>query len=244
MRILRPPALSEASDCPYLENRVYRQEYFVGTGLDEHQFQQLLNDRWRRFGAVFFRPVCPDCRECVPIRIPVAEFRPGKSQRRVERKNSDTRVLFSELNYRDELYAIYERHSRLRFDQGSGRDEFVRNFYTPAVHSFQSEYYIGDTLIGFGFLDRSSDGLSSVYFCFDPDYSSYSPGTFSVLAEMKQCAVMGLGYYYLGYYVAECSRMAYKGRFLPYELLRDGAWGSPEDSLEDPVGVAEEEKVE
>lgn len=216
----------------------------MGTGLDEHQFRQLLNERWRRFGAVFFRPVCPECRKCVPIRIPVAQFRPGKSQRRVERKNSQTRVLFSELNYRDELYDVYRKHSRLRFDQESDREEFIRNFYTPAVYSFQSEFFIGDKLIGFGFLDRAADGLSSVYFCFDPDYQAHSPGTFSVLAEIKQCAAMGLDYYYLGYYIAECSRMAYKGRFRPYELLSDGVWRTAGEPSDDPVGVPDKEDVE
>ncbi len=216
----------------------------MASELDEHQFQQLLNERWRRFGAVFFRPVCPDCRKCIPIRIPVAKFRPGKSQRRVIRKNEETRVIFSRLNYREELYCIYEKHSRLRFDQESSPDEFLRNFYNPAVPSFQSEYYIGDRLVGFGFLDRSADGLSSVYFCFDPDRDAYSPGTFSVLAEIKQCEAMGLDYYYLGYYIGECSRMAYKGRFQPYETLENGIWSSPEESLEDSVGVAEKEKVE
>ena len=244
MNILRPPVLSDAADCPYLKSRNYRQEYFVGTGLDEYQFKKLLDNRWRRFGAVFFRPICPDCRKCLPIRIPVADFQPGKSQRRVIRKNRETRILFSELSYRDELYEIYEKHSRLRFDQECSQDEFLRNFYNPAVPSFQSEYYLDDKLIGFGFLDKSADGLSSVYFCFDPDYESYSPGTFSILAEIRQCAAMGLDYYYLGYYIAECSRMAYKGRFLPYEILSGGIWHKAEELSEDPVGVSEKEQVE
>ncbi len=206
---------------------MWQQEYFVASELDEAQFQTLLDRRFRRFGAYFFRPFCPSCRKCRPIRVVADAFRPGKSQRRVLKKNGSTRVFFRELEPRRELYDIYWKHSRIRFSQTSSEDEFLRNFYTPVVPSFQSEYYIDGKLAGFGILDRSSTGLSSVYYCFDPDFSEYSLGTFSVLAEIEETRRRELGYYYLGYYIPECSKMAYKGRFLPYELLSDGEWNLP-----------------
>ncbi|MDC7235800.1 MAG: arginyltransferase [Spirochaetales bacterium] len=228
MRILKEAVLSKEDSCPYLRDKQWKQEYFAAAELDTEQFQSFLDQRFRRFGAVFFRPCCPDCRKCLPIRVDVAQFKASRSQRKVLRKNQDTRVVFRHLEPRRELYDIYVSHSRERFNQDCSEDEFLRNFYTPVVPSFQSEYYIGGRLAGFGILDQSSTGLSSVYYCYDPEFSEYSPGTFSVLEEIRETGKRGLDFYYLGYYIAESPKMAYKGRFHPYELLLRGQWSPPE----------------
>lgn len=233
MKILSEPEISGSSDCPYLKGMVHKQEYFCAYGVDSSEFQTLLDQRWRRFGLVFFRPVCPDCMKCVPIRVDVSLFKPSSSQRRVLKRNRETTVCFSELTYRDDLFALYEKHSRIKFDQTVTEEEFFRNFYQPAVPSSQSEFYINDQLVGFGILDESDGGLSTVYFSYDPDYSSFSLGTFSILAEIEETRRRGLKYYYSGYYIEECSRMAYKGKFHPYELLINGEWVSEESLKSD-----------
>ncbi|OQY35622.1 MAG: hypothetical protein B6241_00060 [Spirochaetaceae bacterium 4572_59] len=181
MKILSESEISKSSDCPYLKGMPYKQEYFCAYGVDSSEFQTLLDQRWRRFGIVFFRPVCPDCMKCIPIRVDVSRFKPSSSQRRVLKKNRETTVLFSELTYREDLFAVYEKHSRIKFDQTVTEEEFFRNFFQPAVPSFQSEFYVDEKLIGFGILDESGSGLSTVYFSYDPDYSSLSPGTYSIL---------------------------------------------------------------
>jgi len=216
--------MSEPYQCPYLKERESRQEYFCGIDADEEQFQTLLDHRWRRFGLVFFRPVCPECRQCIPLRVDVRLFSSTGSQKRVLRKNRRTEVRFCDLDSRPELYDLYEKHSRIKFEQEVSEKEFLKNFYQPAAPSFQSEYYIDGQLAGFGILDQSSNGLSSVYFSYDPDFAAWSLGTFSILAEIEETRRRGLSYYYTGYYVPDCSRMAYKGRFHPYEVLVDGCW--------------------
>ena len=186
---------------------------------------------------VFFRPVCPGCRQCIPIRVRVEDFSPSSSQRRVLKKNRDTSVVFRELSYKRELFQIYEKHSRIKFNQDADEEEFLRNFFQPAVPSFQSEFYRDGQLIGFGILDQASSGLSSVYFSYDPDYSSCSPGTFSILAEIEESRRLGYPYYYSGYYISECVKMSYKGRFRPYELLIGGEWIPEEDIQNRPYEV-------
>jgi arginyl-tRNA--protein-N-Asp/Glu arginylyltransferase len=243
MRILSSPLLSLPDTCPYLKDEVYRQEYFAGTELDSWQFQYLLDHRWRRFGTVFFRPVCPSCRKCRSIRVFAPFFTPTKSQKRVLKRNKETRVVFGPLKFREELYSIYEKHSRQKFAQESSQDEFLRNFFNPGVPSFQSEYFIDGVLAGFGILDIAGQGLSSVYFCYDPKYSDYSLGSFSVMEEIRETAARGLEYYYLGYYIEETPRMAYKGRFHPYELLVEGAW-IPSLLSEESVGTTQKIDIE
>jgi len=90
----------------------------------------------------------------------------------------------------------------------------------------QSEYYLGDRLAAVGFLDVSTEALSSIYFIYHNDFLHYSPGTFSVLREAAFAASIGLQFYYLGYYVRENKSMAYKNSFHQNEKMDwlSGAW--------------------
>lgn len=74
-------------------------------------------------------------------------------------------------------------------------------------------YYLDDKLIAFSVLDFLPTGLSSIYFVWDPDYAHLSLGTLSALKEIQMCHELGLGYYYLGYYIEDCPKMVYKGKF-------------------------------
>ncbi|HEU5076114.1 MAG TPA: arginyltransferase, partial [Polyangiaceae bacterium] len=60
--------------------------------------------------------------------------------------------------------------------------------------------------------------------CFDPRYSSYSIGTYSILKQLELCKSWGLRHLYLGLYIADCDRMLYKARFVPHERLLKGKW--------------------
>jgi arginine-tRNA-protein transferase len=73
-------------------------------------------------------------------------------------------------------------------------------------------------------IDRLADGLSSVYAFFEPEMRGASFGTYNVLWQIQRCATLGLPYLYLGYWIAESRKMAYKATFRPVEGLRDGVW--------------------
>lgn len=220
MEFLKEPRLAEAVACPYIDGKKFTQEYFFAYQLNEREFDEFLSSGWRRFGLFFFRPACEGCCRCVPIRILCSEFSPTKSQRRVIRKNIDTEVKLSPPNYSDEIFEIYRKHSKVKFGQESEVSRFKESFFTAAVPSAQSEYYVEGKLMGVGFLDISSNALSSVYFIYDPDYSSYSPGVYSVLKEIEIARELEISYYNLGYWIKENSSMAYKGNYSPYQTYR------------------------
>jgi arginine-tRNA-protein transferase len=209
--------IGELSLCPYLPGRKKQIKYFLASDLDESEISFLLAKGWRKFGVYFFQPSCPDCQECIPVRVISDEFKPSKSQRRNLKKNSDIDVVFGPLKYSERAFEIYKDHSSQRFSQESNLEEFISGFFSPSTPSLQSEYYLDGKLIGLGFLDKGEDCLSSVYFIYDTKFSHLGLGTFSILKEIEQTSSLGLKYYFLGYYVQECRRMAYKNNFRPRE---------------------------
>jgi leucyl-tRNA---protein transferase len=215
MNLFQSPQLDELAPCPYLPDRQKQCEFFLAGQVSATEIDTLLAAGWRKFGYYFFRPVCPDCHRCTPLRVPVAEFAPSRSQRRLLKTGSALHMTFGPLRPSPRAYAIFRDHSLLRFGQATTIEEFIATFYQPSCPALQSELYLGEELIGVGFLDRGVDSLSSVYFCFDPLHASLQPGTFSILGEIAHAARLGLRYYYLGYYVPGCPSMIYKDHFRP-----------------------------
>ncbi len=226
MILLQEPRLGPPGPCTYLPDRTCRFEYFFAYDLSGNDLEELFSRGWRKFGEYYFRPGCGDCRQCVPLRVLVGEFRPAKTQRRVLRDCSDIEVRFRDLEYRDEIFEIYCDHSLNRFGKESDPDDFIAAFYTKSCPSLQSEYHLKGELIAVGFIDVSSKGLSSVYYIYKTSFEQYRLGTFSVIKEVEHAATLGLNYYYLGYYIKENRRMEYKGHFHPHETFdwSSGAW--------------------
>jgi len=72
-------------------------------------------------------------------------------------------------------------------------------------------------------MDVLSDGLSSVYTFFDPDMKG-SLGTWNILWQLEQCRLLELPHLYLGYWIEQSPKMAYKVNFRPLEMLVNGEW--------------------
>jgi len=226
MVIYQYPEPSPPIACPYLPGQTLVYASFFAGNLSGPELSWFLSRGWRKFGHYFFRPACPDCRACTPLRIPVDRFHPSRGQARVLRRNAHIQVSFGPLRYKKELFDLYHTHSQVRFGQESTFDDFIANLHSPSCPSLLTRYELNGRLLGAGYLDQGSDGLSSVYFVFDPDFSKLSLGIFSVLREIEEAKARGLSFYYLGYVVPGCTRMAYKAGFHPHQLYcwEDGLW--------------------
>lgn len=213
MKLLSEPLVSEESPCSYIEGKNWRFTYFFALDVTAEELDIILSKGWRKFGMYYFKPVCRNCRECIPIRVKADELVLSKSQKRVIKNCRDVRVEFKEPDCRDEIFNIYEDHSLNRFGKISSYEDFHTSFYTPSCPTIQSEYYIGNKLAGVGFIDISSNALSSIYFIYRDEYTKYGLGTFSALKETEYAFSLGLKHYYLGYFIENNLKMAYKNSF-------------------------------
>lgn len=75
--------------------------------------------------------------------------------------------------------------------------------------------------------DLLPNGLSAIYTFFDPDESARSLGTFCILWQIEESFSGQQNYLYLGYWIQNCSKMAYKASCIPQERYINGVWQHP-----------------
>lgn len=183
----------------------------------------------RRQGILLYRPSCPSCRACEPIRIDVDAFRPDRTQRRVFRRGESLiETVVQRPSVTPEKVALYNRHKAARQltvgDDLLDAVEYEQFLVDTCTHTLELSYRVNGRLIGVAVADRAADALSAVYCFFDPDEARLSPGTYSILKQIALCRAWGLRYLYLGLYVRDCRALAYKVRFRPHERLVGGGW--------------------
>jgi arginine-tRNA-protein transferase len=170
----------------------------------------------------------------VPVRLPVERFVPDRAQRRAMQRHAGLAVHICPPEFSEEHFLLYQRYLHVRHPQG-GMDEDSREQYQQfllqsPVETFCVEFRVGQTLRMVCVVDRLDDGLSSVYTFFDPELPRASLGTYAVLWQIEACRQAGLPHLYLGYWIRESRKMAYKARFRPMEGYWEGCWREMEVS--------------
>ncbi|MFI5397984.1 MAG: arginyltransferase [Candidatus Binatia bacterium] len=218
------------SRCPYLPGQTARLPLRLPVRpLRPEEFAKRLQAGDRRQGLLLYRPSCPTCHACEPIRVDVNAFVADKTQRRIFRRGEATlRTEIGRPWVTPEKVALYNQHKLERgLLVGDGlvnTDSYEQFLVETCTDTIEITYRHDGKLVGVAVTDRAIDALSAVYCFYNPADARFSPGVYSVLKQIALCRAWGLRYLYLGLYVADCRAMSYKGRYLPHERLIDGTW--------------------
>jgi len=227
--LLEPPSTDFSMldyECAYIPGNSVRMHYKYVPDATQTFATAVIHRGWRRFGKYYFHPICEGCNECKSVRINVNDYHYTKSQKKAIKRNSDTQIIIQKptltrahLNLYNKYHSYKQSKDNWRFREISQR-EYHENFVDGAQDFGKEVLYIkDDKLIGVDLIDILEDGISSIYFYYDPDYDRLSLGTYSLLYQINLAKTLDLDWVYLGYWVDGCKAFAYKPKFQPQELL-------------------------
>ena len=223
--------------CSYLPQRLARSQVATpGFMITSSVYSELVQQGFRRSGTFTYRPHCDNCCACVPVRVEANSFQPSRAQRRCWQRHLTLEPSFHALQDHEEHYALYQRYQLARHPNGSiavdSREQY-RNFLLhshvdSALVEFREPYDHAQDRQGVlrmvSIIDVLKDGLSSVYTFYEPDMAKTSFGVFNVLWQIELCRKLQLDYLYLGYWIKDSKKMAYKTNFRPLQGLVQGEW--------------------
>ena len=218
--------------CSYLEGQEAT-TLFVAPDLPvtEEQIIKLAESGFRRSGRYIYRPHCQGCNACISVRVPVEAFTAKRRHMRTIQRNQDLTWTTVRPRLNPEHYALYERYIEGRHADG--------DMYPPSASQYESfltsggeqaqflEARLDGVLIATTLYDyMDQHGLSAIYTYFDPapEFDARSLGRQMILQLLERAKNEGLSYVYLGYWIRDCQKMAYKTEYRPIEMLINSRW--------------------
>lgn len=233
--------LTAEQPCPYLPGRKARNLVAdpEATAQRADLYGQLSLQGFRRSGGFVYRPHCPACAACIPLRIPAAEFRARRYQRRIWHRNRGLEHREQPAAYRDEHFLLYRRYLRDRHPGSPMANASATDYMEFLTAGWSDtrfhEFALAGRVVAVAVTDHLDEGLSSIYTFFDPDLAAArSLGTYAILWQIEHARRLGLPWVFLGYWIRSCREMSYKGEFRPFETLQEGKWVRTDNN--DPAG--------
>jgi len=227
--LLNPPSTDFCTleyDCAYLPNKKTRMYYRYVQNAPKEFASSVIERGWRRFGNYFFHPICQGCNECKSLRIDANNYQYTKSQKKAIKRNKDTKIIIQKPSISKDHLDLYDKYHLFKNQKDKWRynkitqEDYYENFVEGANNYGKEILYVVDNkLVGVDLIDVLEDGISSIYFFYDPDFARLSLGTYSLLYQINLARVLNLRWIYLGYWVDGCKAFAYKTNFKPQQKL-------------------------
>jgi arginyl-tRNA--protein-N-Asp/Glu arginylyltransferase len=230
--------------CPYLPGRFERRLVTELAGRQTGSFHDTLSRAgFRRSHGIAYVPVCRDCNACAAVRVLARQFVPSRNQRKVLNRNQDLLIHEAPARATQEQYALFRAYQQTRHSGGEmSRMDFCD--YQTLVEDTPVDTLINEVrapdgrLVAACLTDRMADGFSAVYSFFDTELVRRSLGSFMILWLIERAQALDQPYVYLGFWVSECAKMAYKARYRPIEAYTPDGWHLLESGRPDRLKAA------
>lgn len=222
--------ISQAHECSYLPDRDARSLFLDPSAkVTPEIYQQLIDRGFRRSGCYLYQPACATCTACVSLRIPVAEFKPSRSQRRNWKSNlPQYQVVAEPADYKEEHFRLYKRYLLQRHPDGAmscnSPGQYIQFLTCDWAETLFIEFRRDGRLAAVAVSDILPNGTSSIYTFYDTDYSHDALGVFALLWQIHYTRELGKEWVYPGFWVEACPKMNYKTRFRPYQAWSGQSW--------------------
>ena len=215
--------------CGYLPNKLAQSliaspQHLINADI----YSGLIQQGFRRSGKFAYRPHCEACRECIAVRVILQNFSPSRSQKRSIKQHDNLTVSILPVAFYEEHYALYTAYQKARHSEADKEQEDAEQYKSflcqTNVESVLLEFRENNQLKMVSVVDIVHDGISAVYTFYDASNPKCSYGTYNVLWQIAWTKSLNLPYLYLGYWIKDSQKMAYKQNFQPLEKLIDGEW--------------------
>lgn len=196
-------------------------------------YSGLIQQGFRRSGKFAYRPHCEQCTACIPVRLILRDFVPTRSQKRAFKQHQDLNASLHPIEFNEAHFTLYQTYQKQRHsdsldklgDIESEADQYRQFLCQSNVNSVMIEFKNAQGELKIvSVVDIVSDGVSAVYTFYDATDTKASYGTFSIVWLSEWTKNLNLPFLYLGYWIQDSQKMAYKANFQPQEKLVDGEW--------------------
>ena len=191
-------------------------------------YSALADCGFRRSGEHLYTPHCDSCASCIPVRVPVNEFKRSRNQARNWKGNADLLVKQLPAEFSEEHFALYQRYLKFRHPDGGmdnpTPDSYMEFLTASWADTFFLEIRLGKTLVAVAVTDIMDNALSAIYTFFDPELEKRSLGRYAILYQIEQSRQRGFSWLYLGYWIKRCRKMSYKAEYQPLEYYVNNQW--------------------
>jgi len=224
--------------CGYLPNKLAQSLIASPQHLiDANIYSGLITQGFRRSGKFAYRPHCENCRACIAVRLILSEFNPSRSQKRAYKQHSDLTAQIFPLHFNQQHFELYESYQSLRhLDETASETSATAKDEAEQYRQFLCQSNVESLMIEFkdannqvkivSVVDIVKDGISAVYTFYDAAEAKASFGTYSIMWLAEWTKSLNLPYLYLGYWIKDSQKMAYKQQFKPQQKLIDGEWAN------------------
>jgi len=212
--------------------------------LPHSKLDEYLAKGWFRMGQMIFTChfFCFDGSLYSPvwIRLDLDNYKFRKSLRKIMTRNSQRfNIVIRKAVLDEEKEKLYRVHKNrfMGFIHDSLKESLLGYSEDNIYDTYEACVYDGEELVAVSFWDIGHDSIASIIALYNPDYSKYSLGFYTMLLEMQFGMENKMKYYYPGYVIPGYPKFDYKLRIGDVEFydFKKSSWLPKSDYKESEI---------